>query len=250
MPPPTPAPGGTFRRPFLAVSLIVVALGLYGFFQLGPFLAKEDALRKADAILVLSGTPLRRPLEAADLYLAGYAPRIVLTRETEEAGASALAARGIPFAEDVTRLAGYAPRIVLTRETEEAGASALAARGIPFAEDVTRAHGVFLQLGIPNEAIVIPEQLHGSTAAEAITLRELATRQGWRLVIVVSSEYHLRRAGFALRRELRGTDIQIVMRGTRYEGFEPDQWWRRRADIREIIPELPKLVAYVLGLGA
>ena len=215
MPPPTPAPGGTFRRPFLAVSLIVVVLGLYGFFQLGPFLAKEDALRKADAILVLSGTPLRRPLEAADLYLAGYAPRIVLTRETEEAGASALAARGIPFA-----------------------------------EDVTRAHGVFLQLGIPNEAIVIPEQLHGSTAAEAITLRELAARQGWRLVIIVSSKYHLRRAGFALRRELRGTDIQIVMRGTRYEGFEPDQWWRRRADIREIIPELPKLVAYVLGLGA
>ena len=215
MPPPTPAPGGTFRRPLLAVSLILVALGLYGFFQLGPFLAKEDALQQADAILVLSGTPMRRQLEAADLYLAGYAPRIVLTRETEDGGVSALAARGIPFAEDVERI-----------------------------------RGVFLQLGIPDEAIVLPQRIHDSTAAEAVTLRELAARHGWHRVIVVSSKYHLRRAGFAFRRELRGTDIQIVMRGTRYDGLDPNQWWRRRNDIQVIIPELPKLVAYLLGLGA
>ena len=215
MPPSTPAPGGTLRRTLLAVSFIVVAFGVYGFIQLGPFLAKEDALQQADAILVLSGSAITRPMEGADLYLAGYAPRIVLTRETGEGEMRALAERGISF---VT--------------------------------GVARTHPVFLQLGIPDEAIVIPERFHDNTAAEAITLRELSARHAWRRVIVVSSRYHLRRAGFALRRELRGTDIQIVMRGTRYEGFEPDQWWRRRADIREIIPELPKLVAYVLGLGA
>ena len=215
MPPPTPAPGGTLRRTILAVSLVVVALGVYGFFQLGPFLAKEDALQQADAILVLSGSAMVRPLEGADLYLAGYAPRIVLTRD-QPAG-------GMP---------------------------ALAARGILFITPVTRTHGVFLQLGIPHEAIVIPERIHGSTAAEAITLRELAARHDWHRVIIVSSRYHLRRAGFAFRRELQGTDIQIVMRSTRYEGFEPSQWWRRRADIREIVAELPRLVAYGLGLGA
>jgi uncharacterized SAM-binding protein YcdF (DUF218 family) len=68
-------------------------------------------------------------------------------------------------------------------------------------------------------------------------------------MIVVSSKYHLRRAGFAFRRELLGTDIQITMRGTRYDGLEPNQWWRRRRDIREIVPEVPKLVAYLVGLG-
>ncbi|MBN4047989.1 YdcF family protein [bacterium AH-315-O15] len=215
MPPSRPAPGGTFRRTLLAVSLVVLALGLYGFVHLGSFLAKEDALQHADAVLVLSGSPMARPLEGADLYLAGYAPRIVLTRD-QPAG-------GMP---------------------------ALAARGILFISPVTRAHGVFLQLGIPHEAIVVPARVHRSTAAEAVTLRELATREGWRRVIVVSSKYHLRRAGFALRRELRGTDIQTVMRSTRYEDFEPDQWWRRRGDIREIVRELPKLLAYLLGLGA
>ena len=69
-------------------------------------------------------------------------------------------------------------------------------------------------------------------------------------MIIVSSKYHLRRAAFAFQRELRETNVQIVMRSTRYEGFEPVQWWRRRGDIREIVAELPKLVAYVLGLGA
>ena len=66
--PSTPGLGGTLRRTLLPVSLVVVALGIYGFLHVGSFLAREDALQEADAILVLSGTPMRRPLEAADLY--------------------------------------------------------------------------------------------------------------------------------------------------------------------------------------
>lgn len=215
MPPSTTASGGTLRRTGLLVALAVIALGVYGFVQLGPFLAKEDALQKADAILALAGTSMRRPLQAADLYLAGYGSRIVLTRQTRDGGERALVERGIPFV-----------------------------------EDVARARDVFLLLGIPDEAIVIPPRVHDSTAAEAITLRELAERRGWRRVIVVSSKYHLRRAGFAFRRELRGTSVQVTMRGTRYDGLEPNQWWRRRGDVREVVSEVPKLVAYVLGLGA
>jgi uncharacterized SAM-binding protein YcdF (DUF218 family) len=214
MPPSRPS-GGTLRRTYLLVTTAAIALGMYGFDQLGPFLAKEDALQKADAIVVLAGTPMRRPLEAADLYLAGYGSRIVLTRQTREGGERALVERGIQFPEDIAR----------TRD-------------------------VFLQIGIPAEAIVIPQRIHNSTAAEAITARELAERYGWRRVIVVSSKYHMRRAGFAFRRELRGTSVEVLMRGTRYDGLEPHQWWRRRDDLREIVPEVPKLVAYVLGLGA
>lgn len=210
-----PRPGGKLRRILLPVALLLVGSSVYGFLQLGAFLAKEDPLEKADVILVLSGTPMRRPLEAADLYLSGYAPRIVLTRQTPEGGERALAQRGISFAEDVQR----------TRD-------------------------VYLKLGIPAGAIVMPQRIHDSTAAEAITLRELAARQGWRTAIIVSSHYHLRRAGFAFRRELRGTDVRVLMRGTRYDGLEPRRWWGRRTDLREITAEVPKLIAYLLGLGA
>jgi uncharacterized SAM-binding protein YcdF (DUF218 family) len=215
MPPSSPAPGGKIRRTALLGALVLIPLGAYGFDQIGPFLAKQDALQKADAILVLAGTPMRRPLEAADLYLAGYGSRIVLTRQTRDGGERALVERGVPFAEDVVR----------TRD-------------------------VFLQLGIPDEAILIPARIHDSTAAEAVTLRELAGRHGWRRIIIVSSKYHLRRAAFAFRRELRRTGVQVVMQGTRYDRMEPARWWRRRADIREVVPEMQKLVAYFFGLGA
>ncbi|MDA1185951.1 MAG: YdcF family protein [Acidobacteria bacterium] len=215
MPPSTPIRGGTRRRAILALLLLAIGCGIYGFINLGFFLAQEDELQPADAILVLSGTTISRALEGADLYLEGHAPRIVLSQDQPPIGMPELAARGILF---VT------------------GAS--------------RTHWVLLQLGIPDQAILIPEQIHGNTAAEAITLREMATREGWNRVIVVSSRYHLRRAAFAFRRELRGTEIQVLMRRTRYENFEPDQWWRRRRDIRAVVEEMPRLAAYVLGLRA
>ena len=210
-----PTGGGTLRRVVLALSLLAVGLGVYGFLHLGTFLAKEDPLQQADAILVLSGTVIARPLEGANLYLAGYAPLIVLSQDEPPIGVPALAERGILF---VSR--------------------------------ATRAHSVFRQLGIPNEAIIVPERIHTNTAAEAVTLREIAVRERWNRVIVVSSTYHLRRAAFALRRELRGTDVQVLMHRTPYQGFEPAQWWRQRRDIRAVVDELTRLAAYVMGLGA
>jgi uncharacterized SAM-binding protein YcdF (DUF218 family) len=184
--------------------------------QLGPFLTKEDAIAKADAVFVLAGTRMVRPLEAADLFFEGYAPRLVMTRDLQE----------------------------------ERALSDIAGRGHPFASDVERARDVFVSMGIPREAILIPERIHDSTAAEAITLRELATQHGWHRVIVVTSKYHLRRAAFAVRRELRGTNVNVVMRASRYDPMRAERWWTRRAEIRWVVSEVPKLVAYALGLGA
>lgn len=216
MPPPRSATGGSLRRIVLIVFVVLVlGVGTYGFLQLGSFFAHDDSLEKADAIFVLSGGPMGRPLEGADLYLAGYSLRVVLSQEPSEVAESELVQRGIPFAGDIERI-----------------------------------RDVFVRLGIPPEAILVPDRIHSSTAAEAITLRELARAHGWRRVIVVTSKYHLRRAGFAFRRELRGTAIDLRMHGTRYETVDPEHWWRHRRDIREIVAEAPRLVAYVLGLGA
>ena len=215
MPPVTSRSGGRLRQILIPLTVVVAAATAYAFDRLGPFLALEHQLQKADAIVVMAGTPMTRPLEAADLYLAGYAPTIVMTRPTPEGGERALAARGIPFD-----------------------------------EDVQRARSVFLKLGIPEAAILIPPKIHDSTAAEAITIRELAGRHRWRRVIVVSSHYHLRRTAFAFGRELGESNVEVMMRGSRYDGLQPERWWRTRSDIRTIIPEVPKLIAYLLGLGA
>ncbi|MGE5359454.1 MAG: hypothetical protein ACM3NQ_10585, partial [Bacteroidales bacterium] len=79
----------------LGVVLLGAALAILPF--IGRFLYVDAPLQHADAILVLAGTFAERPLEAADLYRAGFAPLIVLTREAPDGGQQALAHRGMPM---------------------------------------------------------------------------------------------------------------------------------------------------------
>jgi uncharacterized SAM-binding protein YcdF (DUF218 family) len=214
VPPPVTRPGGRFRRFALIALLLLVAGGVYGFLHLGLWMAPEDSLQKADAIFVLAGTLAERPLEAADLYAAGYAPRILVTRDLVDPATLVAAERGAPF---------------------------------PQTAELNRT--MLLTLGVPAGALIVPDRIHDNTAQEAETFREMVEKYHWRRVIVVSSRYHLRRVTVALRRELRGLDVQLIRRGSRYDPSVPSRWWTKRRDIRWILSELPKLAAYAVGLG-
>jgi uncharacterized SAM-binding protein YcdF (DUF218 family) len=126
----------------------------------------------------------------------------------------------------------------------------VAGRGHVIERDADRTREIFVAMGIPRDAILIPDQVHDSTAAEAETVRELADRRGWRRVIVVTSRFHLTRSGFAMRRALGNRDVQVIMRASRYDPLTPEGWWTRRPEVRWVVSEFPKLVAYMLGLGA
>lgn len=206
------------RRRLVVAALLatLVGVGFWTFVRLGTFMAAQDPLVRADAIFVLAGTLVERPLEAADLYHAGYAPRILLTRSQAE-------------------------RTALT---------AARARGADIEGEFDTAYRLLTDLGVPASAIVAPARVHDNTSQEAETLRATAVREGWSRVIVVSSKYHLRRADLACRRALAGTQVQVLMHGTRYDVSRPADWWRHRADIRWLMSEVPKLVAYAAGLGA
>src|SRR5207244_5318484 len=76
---------------------LVVALGvsLAAGSLAGALLALGDpSPRSADAVVVLAGSIPSRVLEAADLYRAGLAPRVVVTREPLARGETVLRARG------------------------------------------------------------------------------------------------------------------------------------------------------------
>ena len=64
----------------------VLILAIFALSRLGSLLVVEDPLAKADAIFVLGGTRYERPLEAVDLYKAGWAPRITLMRQISDYG--------------------------------------------------------------------------------------------------------------------------------------------------------------------
>jgi uncharacterized SAM-binding protein YcdF (DUF218 family) len=203
------------RRLLTLAPLLLLALAVAGFARAGVFLAREDALQKSDAIMVLAGSLVERPLEGADLYLEGWAPRIVLTYGIQDPAITVLEQRG--------------GRII---------------RG----EDQVRE--ALVSTGIPASAFIVPPRIHDNTADEARSVAALARQHGWRRVIVVTSKYHLRRAGFAFRRELDAAGVEVIMHGSRYDAANPPRWWATRSDIRWMLSEVPKYAAYLLGLGA
>ena len=180
----------------------------------GRFLVREDPLEPADAIFVLAGGRVDRWLEGTELYRERIAPAIVLS-----------------------------PGIVTKAEMD------LRAKGIRFPGEAELARDAMLQLGIPAEAVRVLPGTVDNTAHEAEAFHHLVRQTGWQRIVVVTSPYHVRRAGFAFRREFEGTGVEIVVHGSRYSDARPTRWWTQRSDIRYLMNEMPKFLAYVVGLG-
>jgi uncharacterized SAM-binding protein YcdF (DUF218 family) len=202
------------RRTLIVLAGAAVAAAAWLLIAGGRYLQHEDPLRRADALFVLGGSNLERGLEAADLYREGYAPAIVLSPAQEE------------------------PAVAVAR-----------ARGVRFPREADLIRDALVGLGVPSGAIVIGQGSVDNTAAEGALLRALMAARGWRSVIVVTSKYHTRRAGFAMRRALAGTGAEVIVRASRYDPGDPARWWRHRRDVRFMMEEWPKLIAYRLGLA-
>lgn len=76
-------------------------------------------------------------------------------------------------------------------------------------------------------------------------LPELARRQVKR-VLVVTSNYHTRRAGNVWRRFAPQLEIRMV--AARDRDFSPDTWWQNREAQKIVILEWTKTVAYLFGV--
>ena len=179
----------------------------------GRFFSTANPLQRADAIVVLAGSRVDRWLEAVDLFKEGWAPRVVLS-----------------------------PGPVSGLEVKLRG------EGLKLPREGDLARDAVLSLGVPADAVSVMPGGVDNTAAEAAALRRVLP-PGTRCVIVVTSPYHLRRAGYAFRREFAGTGTEIVMHGSRYSEARPARWWSRRDDIRYLMNEMPKFLAYVAGLS-
>jgi len=196
------------------VLLLAMLTALAGCPYAGHYLIVDRPLQKSDAIVVLAGAQVDRWLEAVDLYREGLAPSILMSP-------------------------GYVDPL----------GDELRARGIRLPREIDVHRDAMIQLGIPATAIEIMPHGYDNTADEAAGVRTIARSRGWTRLIVVTSKYHTRRSLFAFQRELRGSGIEVEVRGSRYDRAQPDGWWRNRSDLRFVVAELQKLAAYRLGLG-
>ncbi len=198
-----------------AAAILILAVSAIAFLPFaGRYLVYQDPIEKSDAVVVLAGARVERWLEGVELYRAGWAPQIVIS-----------------------------PGRIEEAELE------LRSKGIRFPSDAELARDAMLQMRVPAAAVETLQRSLDNTAQEAEAVHQLASERRWTRVIVVTSKYHTRRARFAFVREFRGTNVQILMRASRYDTSTPERWWAHRADSRYVLSELEKLIAYKLGLG-
>ncbi|MCA1634417.1 MAG: YdcF family protein [Acidobacteria bacterium] len=106
-----------------------------------------------------------------------------------------------------------------------------------------------LQLaGVPAEQVEVLPQPVSSTYEEAVRLRDYATTQGLRSVLIVTSAYHSRRALWTMRRVFEGSGVEVGLAIAPIGEQSPKSatWWLHISGWRMVAGEYVKLVYYWL----
>ncbi len=183
--------------------LIIVGLLL----SAGYWLPVQEDPKPADAIVVLGGS-FTRPIYAADLYLQGLAPKVLISNTFR------------PLDE---------------RKLDEIG--------VPYPREVDVYKEVLEKLGVPSDVISPFGPGNMSTAQEGKELRALFAGDP-KSLLVVTSPYHVRRTRMILEDQLPGMQVQVV--GTPYDPFEK-HWWNNRENALQLVTETTKFIFYMAG---
>ena len=201
--------GFTWKK-VLKWSLLLIVLWAAGAWLAARALVVREPLASADAIVVLSGSSayLERAHKAAELYQEGKAPLVLLTDDHTRGGWSSAQQRNPFFVE---------------RATEE-----------------------LINRGVPADRIRIVPGVASSTRYETLLVKEYASSQGLRSVLVVTSWYHSRRALRSLRQFFAGTGIAVGLEPAPMDRQMPSPafWWLRTEGWRTVGVECVKVLYY------
>jgi hypothetical protein len=175
----------------------------------GWILVANDPVESADAIVVAIDAGSAGVLEAADLFHGGVAPLVAVFADPPTAIDREFLRRGIPY-HDAAAI-----------EVQQ-----LQALGVTSVQRIPRAVA-----GTEEEGSVLPEWCQE---------RRLNS------IVIVSHSDHTRRLRRVLRRVMDGRHTRVIVRGSRYSEFNPDNWWQSRGAVRTEVVELQKLFLDVL----
>jgi len=184
----------------------LVALLFLALLILGIYLARHPLLRFAGEELVVED-----PLEKSDAI-------IVLSDDNF-------------YADRATRAAelfrqGLAPTVVASgiRLRPYAGISELMTHDL-------------IERGVPRDRILTFPQDADSTKEEAEALRKLLLERNWKSAIIVTSNYHTRRAKYIIGKTFSNS-VVIRITGARDADYDPAHWWERRRSIKRFVHEV------------
>lgn len=188
----------------------VAVLGVVAFRGAGRWLVREDPLRHADAILVLSGSMPFRAEAAARLYREGCAPEVWLTRP--DGIAEEMKALGVDYSGE-----------------EEYNKKILENEGVPSASIIILAPGI----------------LNTQQEIEAASLE--MQRGGKETILIVTSPEHTRRVR-TLWRILAPKSEKAIVRAAPEDPFDADHWWKSTRDAEPVMREYMGLLNAWAGL--
>lgn len=194
------------RRGFLKWFLVFVLLAVTHSLWMplaAKFLMVRDNIEKADAVVVLSGDwNFKREEGAVELYKEGLVGRIIRVLEKEN------------IAFDIMK------RLLGTDVTQKE----LYAR-------------YFESKGINGNAVILREGIATSTFDELGAAKDVVLKNHFKSVILLTSDYHMRRALMTAKWVFGSDDIKIYNATIYTKGFNPNDWWLHERSIKEVIFE-------------
>ena len=102
--------------------------------------------------------------------------------------------------------------------------------------------------GVPKDRILRFAQDGDSTREEAAALAKLAKTKRWHKAIVVTSNYHTRRARYIFR-HVFPQDIEVSVASARDGDFNPENWWEKRKSTKLFMREITEMLVTIWELG-
>jgi uncharacterized SAM-binding protein YcdF (DUF218 family) len=104
-----------------------------------------------------------------------------------------------------------------------------------------------IERGVPKDRILRISHNGENTREEAQALAQQALERRWRSVIVVTSNYHTRRARYIFR-HVFPSQTMVRVSGAHDGDFDPENWWRTRKSVKEFTKELAGMIVAVWEL--
>jgi uncharacterized SAM-binding protein YcdF (DUF218 family) len=98
-----------------------------------------------------------------------------------------------------------------------------------------------IERGVPKDRIIRFPQDADNTREEAQALRAFVVEKNWHSVIVVTSNYHTRRARYIFERVFPDS-VAVRVASARDGGFDPEHWWENRKSLKLFMGELVAMV--------
>jgi uncharacterized SAM-binding protein YcdF (DUF218 family) len=176
----------------------------------GRFLLLRDNIQKADCIVPLLGDPYFRFRKAVELYKDGYAKNIIVS---------------------------YLPE----KEYEYESFFNLI-YGIKIPPPKEYIFLIFNYFGKDRQGVYLSNFPSTSTYEEAVAAKEIVTKKGFHSLILVTSGYHARRSMIIFKSVFRSTGVRIYNCTAKDEFYNPNHWWAKESDVREVILEYSALI--------